>query len=449
MQKNRLKRLLCEFAIVTQKEKDLRRLYFLCLPLILMAFGFKRGIVFKYSLRKQCFDPKAGLRLDDIGEIKSEFENGSSCGDLAEYLDSFDVERLYQRSFNRKIRSINIPCNDITRSILNPLITKQMRYIKREQIRNRHVKEALQLMEMEEMLYVPLLSENITTGFMLLYPDIEDRETLHVFASMFALAMANLIKRKEIESLRGFIEENEAEILNNQRLYAIGKTASTIAHEIKNSLIGIMGLFGKLKPLIKQSEKAQKYVHIIESELEKLYNFAMGINRYSRSSSSLQKEVVDLRELVDRVIEMVSIMDDRLVFSVCIDRDASFIYADRIQMEQVLMNLLKNSIEALGGRKDGKIRIVAKRDDGYVTIRIRDNAGGVSEEQLKNLTRPFFTTKPHGTGLGLSIVAEIVKDHGGTIDFKNVAGGLECIIRLPVPKNLTEVMDEQEEDYDS
>ncbi len=449
MLEDNLARLLCEFAIVTERERDLRRLYFLCLPIILMAFSFERGVVFKYSTRKDCFDPKAGLVREDIEKLKEKFLSFSVCGEFAEYLGSVDVEEIYNSAFNRKIRALNIPCNDITRSILNPLVVKEMVYIKREEIKNHRVRAVLQSMGLSDMLYVPLLSESETVGFMLLSPDTKERELLMVFASMFGLSMANLIKRKEINSLKVFIEENDAEVLSNQRLYAIGKTASTIAHEIKNSLVGIMGLFAKLKEFTDSSEKAQRYVRIIETELEKLYSFALGINRYSRSSSFLQKEIVNLSELVDKVIEMVGIIDDSIVFSVCIDKEAEFIYADRVQIEQVLMNLLKNSVEAYGGKKQGKIRIVARREGDYVVIRIRDNAGGVPEEQIEKLTKPFFTTKPHGTGLGLAIVSEIIKDHGGTIDFKNVPGGLECIIRLPIPRNLTEVMNEQEEDYDS
>ncbi len=434
-------RLLAEFSILVQKETDLRHLYFVGLPFILMAFGFRKGVVFKYSLRKRCFDPKCGLRLDEIREYGFKIEPPQQIGELADRLLAFDIEPFYRTAYNRKIRALNIPCSDIIRSVLNPLATKKTRFIDRKDVKNRHIRAALQAMELERFLYIPLLAADSTVGFMLF--DAEDTPGAHLkpYASLFGLALANLVKQKQIDTLRGFIEENEEEILHNQRLYSIGKTASTIAHEIKNSLIAIIGLFNKLKEHTDRSERASKYVSIIESELDKLYRFALNINRYSRSLKPV-KEFLDLRELVDKVIEMANILNAGFEFSVRIDDEASVIYADRAQMEQVLLNLLKNSIEAYGGERGGKVWITAKRQGDEVVIRIRDNSGGVDPEKLQEITRPFYTTKPHGTGLGLSIVAEIIRQHGGTIDFKNVHNGLESIIRMPLPKNLREGDDE-------
>ncbi len=430
-----IKNLLYEFSILLSKETDLRHLYFSALPILLLAFDFEKIVLFKYSKRKLCFDPKIGLEKESVSYIKEMWEKSQNIGSFANYLLNFDITELYETDFNKKIRMMNIPCNEITRSILNPFIIKEIKNIKINELKNRHVTHILKQMRIEEALYIPLCAKNSTVGFILASPIIENKQELLSFSAMLGLCMDSLISLKTITNLEKFIESNKEEFIHKQKLYEIGKTASTITHETKNSLVGIIGLFQKLKSFVEKTEKSTKYINIIESELSKLYRFTLDINKYSRNSSATYKEFVNLNELVDKAIEMATTINSDFVFSVCIDKKASTIYADKGQLEQVLINIFKNSIEAYNKKAGGTIKVIARKEDGFIVIKIRDNSGGVKEDKLKEIVKPFYTTKTYGTGLGLSIVGEIIKEHNGIMEFSNINNGLECTIKLPIPKN--------------
>lgn len=441
--------LLYEFSIIIEREEDLHRLYFISLPIIIIACGLERGVIFKYSKRKRCFDPKAGLKIESLEELRKRWESSSKAGEFAEYMLKMDTSTLYETEFNKKIRGLNIPCNDTSRSIANMFITETDRLLRADEIENKYIARILTDMEMENSLYVPLLAKNSTVGFLLLSPPHEKADDLKFFCAGLGLAMSALIEDKEVANLKRFLDFNEDDIKQKQRLYEIGKMASTITHEIKNALVGIMGLFNKLKKHIESSEKTDRYVEIIDSELNRIYRFVADINKFSRHYTPTDKKPLNLKDVIDRAIDLTSTINNNFVFSVCIDSQASTVFGDRNQLEQVLINLFKNSIEAYGNREGGQIRIRAKRDGEFIILKIRDNSGGVEDKQLKEISKPFYTTKTHGTGLGLSIVKEIVKEHGGDIEFKNTKDGLECTIKLSAPKNIMEGEYEQKKGYDN
>lgn len=431
---NTVERLLYEFSIILEKENDLRHLYFVSLPVIMMAFNVEKCVIFKYSRRKECFDPKAGLTQSDIKKLKEKWENSHLMGEFADYLLNMDVNELYETEFNIKMRGLNIPCNDISRSIINPFIVKDEKTVNIDNIKNKYIARVLIDMDMRDILYLPLIARNITMGFMLISPPINDMENLKKFSVGLSLLMNIFINDKELDAFKLYIDKNKEDIEHKRRLYEIGETASTITHEIKNALVGIIGLFNKLKKDIEPSEKSKNYIKIIENELDRIYKFVLDINKYSSSYVSHNKEIADLKEIIDRAIDMTYNINNKFVFSVCVDDKVRHIYVDKSELEQVLINLFKNSMEAHRGDSAGKISIRARKDKNFVVLKIRDNSGGVKEKELDEITKPFYTTKSHGTGLGLSIVKEIIKKHDGSIEFKNINNGLECTIKLALPR---------------
>ena len=104
---------------------------------------------------------------------------------------------------------------------------------------------------------------------------------------------------------------------------------------------------------------------------------------------------------------------------------------DPNQINQVLLNLLLNAIQAMD--KPGSIYVSLRRDNDDVLITVADEGKGISPENLPNIFRPFFTTKGHGTGLGLSLARRIVEAHGGTIRVRSEVGkGTQFVVRLPI-----------------
>ena len=101
----------------------------------------------------------------------------------------------------------------------------------------------------------------------------------------------------------------------------------------------------------------------------------------------------------------------------------NLIIADKNQLEQVIINLVKNSIEAIENKSDGKITIVAlKTIDDKISIKITDNSKGIPPDIKEKIFLPFFTTKQNGSGIGLSLARQIIRMHGGNIEVESVLG---------------------------
>jgi signal transduction histidine kinase len=109
------------------------------------------------------------------------------------------------------------------------------------------------------------------------------------------------------------------------------------------------------------------------------------------------------------------------------------LHGDRVQLQQVILNLVRNAIEALAGRKDGIVRIAVRRFDDRVEVRVADNGPGIDASLAARLFEPLTTSKPDGLGLGLSICASIVQLHGGSIWLHSgEPGATEFRFSLPV-----------------
>jgi signal transduction histidine kinase len=111
--------------------------------------------------------------------------------------------------------------------------------------------------------------------------------------------------------------------------------------------------------------------------------------------------------------------------------DSLYVFIDRDKMVQVLVNLVRNGLEAMN--ESGILSIRAKREDGYAVIEIEDTGQGISLTEQAKIFQPFYTTKEDGTGLGLSICQKIAQDHGGSLDIQSVIGrGSVFSFKLPV-----------------
>jgi signal transduction histidine kinase len=224
----------------------------------------------------------------------------------------------------------------------------------------------------------------------------------------------------------------EDQILKTQKLAAVGLLAAGIAHEINNPLSGVVG-YSKLlleKPLEPQvREKVEK----IAASGERCRKIVEGVLLFSRQREGGKRRPLDLSKLIDRVIGIgeyqwrmhnVRILRSGLT--------SAELVADGDQLEQVLLNLLSNAVDAMP--RGGRIRIRLEREAGRVVLEIADEGCGIAPEILDRIFDPFFSTKDigKGTGLGLAISYGIIKDHGGDILVRSQPGqGTTFTILLP------------------
>jgi two-component system sensor kinase FixL len=130
----------------------------------------------------------------------------------------------------------------------------------------------------------------------------------------------------------------------------------------------------------------------------------------------------NLRTMVERAILMLGARRDEVGITTNVPLDL-FVRVDRIQIEQLLANLLLNACEALDGAADGWIELEVARKDREIVLAITDNGPGLTAEALDHLFEPLFTTRPAGAGLGLAVAAVIAEAHGGRVRAENKAGG--------------------------
>ena len=155
---------------------------------------------------------------------------------------------------------------------------------------------------------------------------------------------------------------------------------------------------------------------------------------------SLQQEEVDINELIQEMIALLRA--EATKHSISIHGDLSLylplIMADRVQLQQVLMNLMLNSIEAMRGMNTpGKLTIKSQQDDsGQLLISVMDTGVGIPPEKIEQIFNPFFTSKPEGTGMGLAISRSIIGAHGGRLwAVSNPESGATFHFTLPTRRN--------------
>lgn len=206
-----------------------------------------------------------------------------------------------------------------------------------------------------------------------------------------------------------------------------------ISHEIKNPIAVCKGYLDMFD--VNNKEHAQKYVPIIKEEIDRtlliLEDF-LAMNKLK-----IQKDILDINVLLEEVINKYRpiFRKNNISLSSKILDEEIYINGDYNRLMQVIINILKNSIEAKDENKKMVMNIYTKMDNDYIYLNFWDNGIGISKENLKKIKEPFFTTKIGGTGLGTSLSSEIIDAHGGCLDFESKEGEYTLVtIRLPLEK---------------
>ncbi|MBW5446990.1 GHKL domain-containing protein [Cohnella sp. CFH 77786] len=227
----------------------------------------------------------------------------------------------------------------------------------------------------------------------------------------------------------------EQAAFQNDKLAMLGKIAAAIAHEIRNPLTSIRGFIQLLTPFLKEIGK-QEYARIILSEIDRANDIIYEFLNSSKPSAPMKQTV-----LVGLLLkEMILLSESEAHMKGCELHCEIFdpyltVAIDVKQIKQVLLNIMKNAMDAIhevGDGRKGRIDVSVRREGKFALITIRDNGKGMDRVTLSRLFDPFFTTKEEGTGLGLSVSYRIINNHGGTIHVDSVPGeGTEFMIYLP------------------
>ncbi|HVB34610.1 MAG TPA: ATP-binding protein [Patescibacteria group bacterium] len=241
-----------------------------------------------------------------------------------------------------------------------------------------------------------------------------------------------------VERYRDYTSERElpARLLQTDKLAVLGQMVAGITHELNNPLTTIMG-YGHLlleRPL---DEKSLTDVHRICQEAERAARIVRNLLMLAREAK-LERSSVNLNEIVDRTLRLCSYDMRRAGIQVEAELDPHLpnTSANPVQLQQVVLNLLVNSQQAIAeAGRAGRIALRTRHGASHVFLQIEDNGPGIAPYLQSRIFEPFFTTKPVGvgTGLGLSIIAGILRQHGAEIHLTRTSGeGTMFTVSLPV-----------------
>src|SRR5215510_8410004 len=255
----------------------------------------------------------------------------------------------------------------------------------------------------------------------------------------------DLTERQQTEAR---LQELQSELVHISRLTAMGEMASTLAHELNQPLSAIANYLKGSRRLLEDSSDEQSTMlrDAVDKAADQAIRAGQIIHRLrdfvARGES--EKRVESVKKLVEEAsaLALVGAKDQGVRVRFLFDPAVDLVLADKVQIQQVLLNLMRNAVEAMEGCAKRELMIsTALAGEGMIAISVADTGVGIAPEIASQLFHPFVTTKRHGMGVGLSISRTIVEGHGGQINCEaNPAGG--TIFRL----TLRAVTDEEFKD---
>ena len=229
--------------------------------------------------------------------------------------------------------------------------------------------------------------------------------------------------------------ETHKRLVQQERIAALGRAAAQVAHEVKNPLAGLLLYALHLKGKIDKSSESEAALvdkivetinHLVDT-VERILGFARPITITPRSTN--------LNQIANDVLELLrpQITTNNIDVHVSLSDQTASAMIDESSMRGALMNLILNAVEAMP--EGGRLTVRCDRNEQTLRLEIEDTGQGISEEAVKNIFEPFYTTKEQGLGLGMPYAKKIIEQHGGTITCDSRPGeGTTICIALPVPE---------------
>ena len=215
----------------------------------------------------------------------------------------------------------------------------------------------------------------------------------------------------------------------SEQLAAVGELAASIAHEVRNPLAGMNGALEVLRKGLKATD--QEIADELVEQVERLEHLVRDLLTYARPRA-LIRQPLDVHELLDRLLRLHKEQCDTQ--NVTVHRvygpESGRVTADQQQMEQIFLNLIHNSLQAM--LEGGELTVITRAVNGTIEITFEDTGRGIPAADLPRVHQPFFTTKHRGSGLGLPIVKKIAEAHGGALRLASeVDRGTSATIVIP------------------
>ncbi len=461
--------MLSTIGLALQSVIDLDDLLHLILTAITAgpAFGYTRAMIFLMDRTRQNLLGKMGVGPANEEEAHRVWE------DLAR--EHISLEDFLEKYGKHRPKTAT-PLDALVRQQAIPVDAKGSDFLK--QILQRHTyrgplgkpessacQQIFSALRLSDFVAVPLVAKDFLMGFILadnffskLPIDADHISLLELFASQAAQAIEKAetyrrlaLEKRKLERAYEELQATHKRLVHAERLAAIGKMAAHVAHEIRNPLVTIGGFARTLTRQTQDGEELRATTAIIASEVLRLERILADVLDFTRLPSS-SRQSVELNRSVEDVCTLLQgeAQASHVTIKKNLDLALPNMLLDPVQMNQLLLNLMRNGIQAMTNGGELEVSTIRLSPLKHRLV-VRDTGSGIKPELMDNIFTPFFTTKLHGTGLGLAICRHIVNEHGGEITVQSEVGkGTRFIVDLPInpqpaqEKNQVETPEEQE-----
>jgi two-component system sensor histidine kinase HydH len=402
------------------------------------GFGFDRAFLF-------LLDPEKNVLNGLVGIEAFEIQAGTGAEAPGEE-DEKDRARTGHRELDELISGFSIPVKREGGVLPRTVIESRSFRIRLPRDRELISEEVVtHLGGVDFFATVPLVSEGTVLG--VIWVDnlhtgrpigTEDFQLLISAAAQAGLAVERSLQAEALSLLNSQLMDLQNRMIQWEKMAALGEMAASVTHDIRNPLVSIGGFTRRLRKLIPEDERGQRYADVIIREVDRLERTLDNVMSYSRSYGVIDRQRVSLYGLLSECAELFreNFRKKKVTLDRQFGKDLPEVTLDERQIKQAVLNVLFNAGEAV--EQESEIIFSAKVMEGGqgngVAISVADNGDGIDPMNLDRIFLPFFTTKGTGTGLGLAIAQRAVSGHGGEIRVDNRHGeGVTFTIHLPIP----------------
>lgn len=242
----------------------------------------------------------------------------------------------------------------------------------------------------------------------------------------------NIDKTPEILAQQEF-EKERLKLIQSSKLAMLGEMAAGVAHEINNPLAIISGCSDIVAKDSTSPETKEKSLDRIKKSVTRISKIVNGLKKFSRTTDKIDLTEVPVRKIFTECMDLIDVKAKRHKVSIrySLDNDES-LYCDEIQIEQIVLNLLSNSIDEVSNKEGSWIELSFCEKSKFCEIIVRDSGNGIAQELVDKIFQPFYTTKTvgKGTGLGLSISKGIAQEHGGDLEYRLIDGNTAFVLSI-------------------
>ena len=244
------------------------------------------------------------------------------------------------------------------------------------------------------------------------------------------------VSRTQLERTVDTLKTTQAQLVQSEKLSAIGEFVAGVAHELNNPLTSVIG-FAELLQNADVSDRHKHFLGLIMISAHRCHKIVQSLLSFARQHKP-ERKLVQLREVIESAMSILQyqLRTNNVEVQTQFAADSPKVMGDPHQLQQVFINILNNARQAIEAyRPRGLVRITTEVHNSTVRVTFQDDGPGIETDNISRIFNPFFTTKEigQGTGLGLSLSYGIIKEHGGNISVQSKPGeGATFIIELPV-----------------